>query len=168
MTDKMKKMLDKKKGQGKMSEAEKDAKMSVVNHMKDMASKMMGDHVKGLKKVSVASNSGEGLKEGLHKAEEMLDANSEDGHSSMHDSENEMESPPEGEVHDSGAGEYGKDMRDKTHDEYQEEAQETDAEKASDDEDDEDNKMSESELHAKLTKLMAIKKRKDANRSSGY
>lgn len=167
MTDKMKKMLDKKKGQGKMSEVEKDAKMSVVNHMKDMASKMMGDHVKGLKKVSIASNSGEGLKEGLHKAEEILDSRSEDGHSSMHDSENEMDAAPEGEVHDSGAGEYGKDMRDKTHDEYQEEAQETDAEKAAEDESGEDD-MDEEELNSKLEKLMALKKKKEASKHSGY
>src|SRR6266700_5252696 len=71
----MKKMLEKKKEhKGEMSPVKKDAKMGVVKAMRDMASKAMDGKLQGLKKVSVASNSSEGLKHGLEKAKELLSA----------------------------------------------------------------------------------------------
>src|SRR6266700_1552208 len=71
----MKKMLEKKKEhKGEMSPVEKDAKMGVVKAMRDMASKAMDGKLQGLKKVSVASNSAEGLKHGLEKDKEAMDS----------------------------------------------------------------------------------------------
>lgn len=70
MMDKMDKL--KKKKSKEMSPTEKDAKMSVVESLRDMASKAMGDKLQGLKKVTVASDSKEGLKKGLEKAEDLL------------------------------------------------------------------------------------------------
>lgn len=70
---KMESLFAKKKKDGKeMSGMEKDAKMSVVHDMKKMAMDAMGDKLKGLKKVSVASNSPEGLQMGLDKAKELV------------------------------------------------------------------------------------------------
>lgn len=70
---KMESLFAKKKKDGKeMSSMEKDAKMSVVHDMKKMAMDAMGDKLKGLKKVSVASDSPEGLKMGLEKAKELV------------------------------------------------------------------------------------------------
>lgn len=60
-------MKDKKE---KMSGMELKAKTHVLNGLKDMASKAMGGQLKGLKKVTVASNSPEGLEFGLHRAME--------------------------------------------------------------------------------------------------
>lgn len=67
--DKMKKMLSKKRD---LPEHEKNAKMDVVKHLRDMASDAMGDKLDGLKKVSVMSNSPEGLAHGLDKAKQIV------------------------------------------------------------------------------------------------
>src|SRR5271168_2067344 len=52
------------------------AKLKVLKHLKDMASGMMGDDVKGgmegLKKVTVAAPDTQGLKHGLDKAKEVV------------------------------------------------------------------------------------------------
>lgn len=60
-----------------LSPMDKKAKMSVLEEMKKQAMGMMGDNLKGVKKVSVASNSPEGLKEGLHKAQEIVEGDPE-------------------------------------------------------------------------------------------
>jgi hypothetical protein len=60
----------------KMSPAEAKAKLSTLKElMKDMDDMMMEDmkNAKGMAKVSVASDSPEGLKKGLEKAEEMVE-----------------------------------------------------------------------------------------------
>lgn len=60
----------------KMSEQEQETKMKVLQDIMDhMDSMMKGDMdgAKGLKKVTVASDSPEGLKEGLKKAEEIVE-----------------------------------------------------------------------------------------------
>lgn len=62
-------MFDKKKG---MSPIEKKAKMSVLKDLHGQASDLMKEGLKGVKKVSVMSDSKEGLKKGLEKAEDML------------------------------------------------------------------------------------------------
>lgn len=59
-----------KEKKGKMSDMEHKAKLHVLNGLKDMASKAMGGQLKGLKKVTVASNSPEGLEFGLKRAME--------------------------------------------------------------------------------------------------
>jgi hypothetical protein len=71
MDPKMLKMLGKKK-ESKMGETEKEAKMNVVKEMRDMAAGEMGKKLNGLKKVTVASDSKEGLFKGLDKAEDLL------------------------------------------------------------------------------------------------
>ena len=69
----MLKDLMKKKGKGEgMDPKEKDAKMSVLKDIRDMAANDMGDEVKSLKKVSVMAPDQHGLEEGLHKAQEMV------------------------------------------------------------------------------------------------
>jgi hypothetical protein len=70
MEEKMLKALMKKKKS--MSDTEKDAKKSVLGDLKKMAEGVMGEKIKGLKKVSVSSDSPEGLKAGLEKAEEII------------------------------------------------------------------------------------------------
>lgn len=70
-----KKLLLEKAKNGKfLSDSEKEAKMDVIKEMKGMMKGMMGDDIRGLKKVTVASDSPEGLKEGLEKAEDVIDA----------------------------------------------------------------------------------------------
>lgn len=75
MQDMMKKM---KKKEGHMPEHEKNAKMSVLSHLRDMAQQAMGDKLHGVKKVSVMSDSSEGLKHGLEKAHEMVEGSPEE------------------------------------------------------------------------------------------
>jgi hypothetical protein len=81
--NKLSKLMEKKKGSmgAPMSENEKTAKMGVLGHLKDMAASAMGDkiHNYGMKKVSVESPTGEGLKAGLEKAHDLVAATSEDG-----------------------------------------------------------------------------------------
>jgi hypothetical protein len=84
MHAKMKKMLEKKRD---LPEHEKAAKMDVVKHLRDMASDAMGDKLDGLKKVSVASNTPEGLAHGLDKAKQIV------SHPDMENMKNEAENP---------------------------------------------------------------------------
>lgn len=70
--DLFKKMMEKKKG-SKMDDLEKDSKMKAVCAMKEMAEQAMSEKLGGLKKVTVASDSEEGLKEGLEKAEDVVE-----------------------------------------------------------------------------------------------
>lgn len=63
-----------KKGK-KLSPLEKKAKMDVVKELGSQAREMMGDKIKSLKKVTVASPSEEGLKMGLEKAEDLIEGN---------------------------------------------------------------------------------------------
>lgn len=67
MKDKMK---DKKK-EG-LSDLAKHAKMSVLKDIHDFAADDMSSRLKGMKKISVASDSSEGLDRGLDKAKEIL------------------------------------------------------------------------------------------------
>lgn len=69
----MKMMMSKKKAGSTLSDGEKKAKLQALMGMKDLANSHMGNKLKNLKKVTVASNSPEGLKAGLHKAEDMAD-----------------------------------------------------------------------------------------------
>lgn len=86
-------MKDLKKLMGDDASPENDmkgeAKLKVLKHLKEMASQMMGDDVKGgmegLKKVTVAAPDKEGLKLGLEKAQDMM------GHESEEPEEDEME-----------------------------------------------------------------------------
>src|SRR6478609_6978066 len=55
-----------------MSDSEKKAKMKALSEAHKMASDMMKGGLDGMKKVTVAADSKEGLKEGLEKAEDLL------------------------------------------------------------------------------------------------
>lgn len=73
MMPKFQKLLEERaKKAKKMSGPEKQAKMDAVREIDGMASKMMGDKLKGIKQVSVAAPDKEGLKEGLEMAEEIV------------------------------------------------------------------------------------------------
>lgn len=50
----------------------KKGRMAALKDLKEMASKMMGDDLSEMKKVTVASPSKAGLKAGLNKAKEMM------------------------------------------------------------------------------------------------
>lgn len=69
----MKKLMGGDPGPG--DDMKKHAKLKVLKHLKDMASSMMSDDIKGgmAKKVTVASDSTSGLKHGLDKAKSVVD-----------------------------------------------------------------------------------------------
>lgn len=92
-------MKDLKAMMGKSEESsgmKKDAKLSVLKQLRQMAADMVGDDVKGgldsMKKVTVAAPDSSGLAEGLAKAKEMLA-----GHSEM-ESDEDMDEMPEDEM----------------------------------------------------------------------
>jgi hypothetical protein len=91
MIKEFKELLMKKAKEGKNADPERlKAGSDVLKELGDM----LKDRIKGnLKKVTVASDSPEGLKKGLHKAEEMLD------HS--HDAESKDEEEGEGDIEES-------------------------------------------------------------------
>jgi len=72
MDDKLKKLM-KAKGDKKIHPIEKEAKMRSLGELHSMAKNMLGDRLQGLKKVTVASDSKEGLEKGLSKAKEIVD-----------------------------------------------------------------------------------------------
>lgn len=62
----------------KMSPNAQKAKLSVLKDLHKQASDAMTGDLKGMKKVTVAADSKDGLKEGLEKAEDMLGMENED------------------------------------------------------------------------------------------
>lgn len=72
----MKAMLEKlmkSKKASKMNDVEKDAKVSSLEKMKQAMEDMMGDKLRdGMKKVTVAADDEQGLKEGLQKAKDLI------------------------------------------------------------------------------------------------
>lgn len=101
MDDFMKLLAKKAKEQkGPMHGPKMDAKAAMAKELSDSLGSDILDGIKDMKKVTVASDSKEGLKEGLEKAEDILDKpemeDSED-ESEMEESEDEseMEEPSE-------------------------------------------------------------------------
>lgn len=90
----MKHMLEelmKKKGKGeKLDPQYKDAKMSVLEEIKGLCENRMKDDLGGLKKVTVAAPDSEALKEGLSKAEDMVDKMPEMASEESEEEESEM------------------------------------------------------------------------------
>lgn len=74
MNDMMKKLLDSKKQKGMLSDDEASAKMSVLKNLRGKSDASAADRLKGMKKVSVMSDSEEGLEQGLEKAKEIIDS----------------------------------------------------------------------------------------------
>lgn len=77
MDSMLKKLMEKKQG-GKMDPEYKSAKMGVLKELHKTMGGMMGDDVKGLKKVTVAAPDKAGLKLGLSKAEEVVEGEQPD------------------------------------------------------------------------------------------
>lgn len=71
------------------------AKAKVMKELSDLLSEDMGNDIKGLKKVTIASNSKEGLEEGIDKAKELLDAKKEDSSEEMEEECSEDEQSEE-------------------------------------------------------------------------
>ena len=71
----------------KLSDMDKKASLKALGDFRNEAAKLMKDKMNGLKKVTVASDSKEGLKEGLEKAEDLLSKGS-DKYSSEQANEN--------------------------------------------------------------------------------
>lgn len=105
MSDRMMKMMMNKKKQGKsLSDSEKKSKLEALMGMKQLADSHMGNKLKNLKKVTVASNTPEGLKAGLHKAEDMAEQDpSDEAASDLEDSDSDLNKFSEGgNVYDRG------------------------------------------------------------------
>ena len=106
MYDKLMKKLD-KKGK-KLEPNEKEAKMNVVKELSKQAGDMLGDKVKGLKKVSVAAPDKAGLEKGLDVANKIIKGGLPGSHSDknpddkMEEAEEEMGSDLD---HDNEEGE---------------------------------------------------------------
>ena len=140
----------KAKGGKKLSPLEQKAKLGVVGAMRDQAAEMMGDKIKGLKKVTVASNDKKGLAEGLDKAKELIDSKPgehEDIESDKYDFPGKDDAMAAAEHHDNG---MENDEETPEH-----ESLESPKEEASEHED-----MSEDEIDSKLKELMALKAKK--------
>lgn len=78
-----------------------EAKKNVVKEIMDMLKGDMAGQMKGLKKVTVASNDEEGLKKGLNKAQEIIGSATEDAEPAEDEMEDELEESPEMEASES-------------------------------------------------------------------
>src|ERR1035441_3143084 len=90
-----------KKGSKPMSENEKHAKIGVLGDLKKMAEDAMGDHMSGMKKVSVMSDSKEGLKHGLDTAKHVMSSPEMDD---MVDQAESNKANPHAKSHDEFSG----------------------------------------------------------------
>lgn len=89
----MEMLAEKSSGKSEMNDKEKMAKMDVLKELMELAMEQTGEDVKeGMKKITVASPSKEGLMKGLEKAEDMMEESSED---EMMSEEDEMMSEEE-------------------------------------------------------------------------
>lgn len=125
-----------KKGK-KLKPLEQKAKLDVIKELSSQAGEALGDKLKGLKKVTVASDSKEGLKAGLEKAEDILE---------KHDRESPVEKMEE---------EMGADL---DHDGEEGESEEHKESVMG-------GEMSPEEIEAKIQELMALKKKKEEQKA---
>ena len=89
----MEMMMKKKDKKSPMSDLEMKAKKSVLGELKALAQDAMGEKVKGLKKVTVASDSPEGLEKGLEMAKDKVEEMAEKPE--MEEEDEEMEESEE-------------------------------------------------------------------------
>lgn len=136
MDDKFLKMLSGKKKKRELSDEERNAKLNVMKDMRDMAAGAMGDKIKKLKKVTVASDSEEGIKEGLDKAKEIVGNADPKGEGESEDQECSCGSP--------------------SCEECSEEVEESEDSDASPQDEEE---MSEDEINKRLEELMKLKEK---------
>jgi hypothetical protein len=147
-------MKDKMKKPGELSDLAKHAKMSVLKNVHDLASKDMADKLKGVKKVSVMSDSEEGLAHGLDKAKEIL-GHAVEGHSPV---EEHDEDPEERKAMDDVL--EPKEMPEDEGEAEPEEGMEEEHEELESPEGDEHEGMSEEELDKKIAHLHSLKNKK--------
>lgn len=159
-------MKEKKmKHEGEMHPHEKMAKMAVLQHLKKTAEDAMKEHMGGMKKVSVMSNSPEGLEEGLEHAKGMVGSLNPEEEGTHKGETEETPSPMEGkEPHELTRGDVNA-PGESTHEKANFSADHSDAPSDGDMEDrdavpGEDEDMSHEELDAKIQKLMHLKQAK--------
>jgi hypothetical protein len=112
MMDEFVKMLQKRKReQGNVDEGKLKAKAGAMKELSDMLGKDLSEGMKGLKKVTVASNSDEGLMEGLEKAEDVLEKKSKSSEDNMEE-ESDSENNEEKDMEDEEEMESDEDMSD--------------------------------------------------------
>jgi hypothetical protein len=87
----MDEIMKKAKKSGPIDPKHKEAKMGILKQISEMAGGAMGDDIKGLKKVTVASDSPKGLKEGLSKAKDLVEGSDEEEEASESSDEAEAE-----------------------------------------------------------------------------
>lgn len=134
-----KKLMEKKKMEGKMaSPMQVKAKSSVLSDLMSELGAMGADKLKGLKKVTVASNSPGGLEDGLAKAKEMLAKQHGMG---MHPDEDESMEDPTEEASETPDEEMSEDSSEDSHEYDHESKDELEAQLA--------------EIQAKLAKMKA-------------
>ena len=94
MMDEFMKLLAKKakEQKGPMHGPKMDAKAAIAKELSDSLGSDIMEGIKGMKKITVASDSEEGLKEGLEKAEDVLESKiDKEENESEEDSEEESE-----------------------------------------------------------------------------
>lgn len=90
MNDMFKKVVEKKKKEGKsFSPMEKDASDGVLSDLMKYINGLEGEKVKGLKKVTVASDSKDGLEAGMNKAKSMMEESPDEADEGKEDSMDE-------------------------------------------------------------------------------
>lgn len=153
LDEKLKKVMAGKKD---MPSHEKEAKMSVVKHLRDMAMGAMKDKIAPKHQVSVASNSPEGLQAGLDVAQKVA---------SQQPDENSGDDSSAPEMHDGGNVPEHKSLDQQDEMVHDAENPEHDALSAHE-EHDPDEDMDEDQLNAKLEKLMKMKDGKKSKKSN--
>ena len=147
LKDKFEKLLAKKKS---LPDSERKAKMDVVKDLSDDMADHMQKRMGSLKKVSVASDSSEGLKAGLDMAKDKVDDMNKGGvvgspgHDSMEEPEDEADKYMDAE------------------ESPEEEAEESPEEEASEDEENEFHGLDMDALNEKIQKLLEMKKKMES------
>lgn len=112
--------LMQQKGKQEMDPMHKEARMSMLQALKDAMDSDMGEHLKGYKKVSVAAPDDSSLEHGLDKAKELL-------HEHQHEGDDELDGDPMHKMdHSDVEDDNEKQMNDAQKEELEEEAGEGD------------------------------------------
>lgn len=163
MMHRMAKMLEKKRD---LSPNEKHAKLGVLKELHDMASADMGDKLDGLKKVSVMSDSPEGLQHGLEQAKHILsnpeqDEMKDDAENPYHDAKSALAEHAHDESNEDNDSEVGQAFADGGEVEHEADSDEDDGDDSDDTDfasnDEDESHESEEEIDAQLAKLMKMK-----------
>jgi hypothetical protein len=156
LDEKLKKVMAGKKD---MPSHEKEAKMSVVKHLRDMAVGAMKDKMHPKHQVSVASNSPEGLQAGLDVAQKVAGQDSDDSSAPAMAHGGEVDpvdgNEPASQTDDAEEAQMLHDAENPEHDAL-----------SAHEEHDPDEDMDEDELNAKLEKLMKMKDGKKSQKSN--